>query len=257
MTTTNIKKIIFSCTAILLVPFHFSSALAVYESFTPEISLNDECIVVVSYSTVINTQTITDGNSFVLALNKLDDQGVSVQSLDFPISIPGNGTVNNATFIATGFAGLATYKVKIVENGPNANFIGQSQVVQLMPSAGTCVPLGGNPGVDTNSNGVFSSLEQMEVPIENPININSIPNLIKKVLEAMIKIGIPLLVIMLVYSGALYLFARGNETKIGEAHDMFLYTLVGGAILLGAWALSELIYDTLIDLTAFVLQTFV
>jgi hypothetical protein len=97
----------------------------------------------------------------------------------------------------------------------------------------------------------------MEVPIENPINVTSIPQLIKKVLEAMIKIGIPLLVIMIVYSGALYLFARGNQTKIGAAHDMFLYTLVGGAILLGAWALSELIYDTLIDLTAFVLKTFV
>jgi hypothetical protein len=256
MTIKNIKKIIFFCIAILATPFHFSSALAEYSSFGASIVLNDACVPVVSFDLTVMPSSMTTGNVFVFALNKVDDQGTVLQSQDYPINVPANGVINDTTFLANGFSGAGNFTVRVIENQSNMAFVGQTNPILVASSAGTCSSAGGDQGVDTNV-GDFSSLEQMEIPIENPINVTSIPQLIKKVLEAMIKIGIPLLVIMIIYSGALYLFARGNQSKIQDAHTMFLYTLIGGAILLGAWALSELIYDTLIDLTAFVLKTFV
>lgn len=246
------KKIL--CSLIVALGFCIPNTsvfgLAVYESFVPEITLNDTCVPIITYSVTITPSTMTNGNYFVFALNKLNDQGAIAQSFDFPISIPANGVVTEATLVATGFSGTGTYTLRVIENASNNAFVGQTQLVELIPSAGTCGSAGGDTGADTTPQGDFSGMQELEIPIENPINITSIPNLIQKILEGLIKIGIPLLVVMIVYSGALYLFARGNSTKIGEAHTMLKYTLIGGAILLGAWALSELIFDTLIDLTA-------
>lgn len=98
----------------------------------------------------------------------------------------------------------------------------------------------------------FVSAEDMNIDITNPISVNSIPDLIQKFLELLLRIGIPLLVIMIIYSGALYILARGNQNKITEAHKMLTYTLIGGAILLGSWALADLIHDTFINITALV-----
>ena len=93
----------------------------------------------------------------------------------------------------------------------------------------------------------------MNIGIENPIpDVGSVPDLIQKFLELLLRIGVPLLVIMIIYSGALYILARGNQNKITEAHKMLTYTLIGGAILLGSWALADLIHDTFINITALV-----
>lgn len=84
--------------------------------------------------------------------------------------------------------------------------------------------------------------------IKNPINVNSINGLVKTILEGIIKIGIPIVALAIIYSGFLFVTAQGRPEKIKEAKNAFLYTLVGAAILLGSWALAQLISDTVLAL---------
>jgi hypothetical protein len=140
------------------------------------------------------------------------------------------------------------------EYAPNGSFQDSSSYVEVVPTQGSCPPQNTSSNQDAQPS---VNLEYTEINIENPISINSVPELIEKVFEFLIKIGIPLLVVMIVYSGWLYLFARGNPGEIKKAHDMFLYTLIGGAILLSAWAIAQLIHSTLIDLTASIVTFFV
>ncbi|MFA5778281.1 MAG: TrbC/VirB2 family protein [Candidatus Paceibacterota bacterium] len=82
----------------------------------------------------------------------------------------------------------------------------------------------------------------------NPINIDSIPGLIQTILEGLLKIGIPIVALAIVYCGFLFVFARGNSEKLSKAKEALLYTLIGAAILLGSWAIAKMISATVLAL---------
>src|SRR3989344_5837940 len=80
------------------------------------------------------------------------------------------------------------------------------------------------------------------VMLTNPITgANSIQEFMLKLLEGVLKIGIPIIVLAVIYSGFLFVKARGNPEEITKAKDALLYTLIGSAILLGALAIATLI----------------
>ena len=56
-------------------------------------------------------------------------------------------------------------------------------------------------------------------------------------------------VIAIIYSGFKLVTSRGNETKLEEAKRAFLYTTIGVAILLGAWAIAKVIENTITQIT--------
>jgi Type IV secretion system pilin len=83
----------------------------------------------------------------------------------------------------------------------------------------------------------------------NPIpKVGSLPDLIKTILEGVLKIGIPVIALAIIYSGFLFVFARGNPEKLTKAKDALLYTLIGAAILLGSWAIATMIQTTVTGL---------
>lgn len=85
--------------------------------------------------------------------------------------------------------------------------------------------------------------------IINPLNnITTIEGLIKIILEGALKIGIPVIALAIIYCGFLFVAARGNSEKIGEAKSALMYTLIGAAILLGAWGIALLIQNTVLSL---------
>jgi hypothetical protein len=84
--------------------------------------------------------------------------------------------------------------------------------------------------------------------IENPIKTDTLNGLIKTILEGVIKIGIPIIALALVYCGFLFVQARGSTEKLNTAKKSLLYTLIGAAILLGAWAIAQLISETVLKL---------
>lgn len=81
--------------------------------------------------------------------------------------------------------------------------------------------------------------------LENPIgNITTVQAFIGKLLNGAIKLGIPLVALAIIYSGFLFVKAQGKSEEITAAKDALLYSLIGGAILLGAWAISQALLDT-------------
>lgn len=87
-----------------------------------------------------------------------------------------------------------------------------------------------------------------EVKIINPIKSTTITELIKTILEGIIKIGMPIIVLAIIYCGFLFVSAQGKPESIEKAKSALLYTLIGAAILLGSWAIAQLITETVLAL---------
>lgn len=77
----------------------------------------------------------------------------------------------------------------------------------------------------------------------NPIQAQTFGQLVEAIAKAITAIGIPLIAIFLVWSGFLFVTARGNEEQLKRAKATFSWTLVGGAVVIGAWALAVAIVN--------------
>lgn len=84
--------------------------------------------------------------------------------------------------------------------------------------------------------------------LKNPIKADDLMKFIKTILEAVIKIGLPVVALAIVYSGFLFVFARGNPGEIETAKKALLYSLIGAALLLGAWTFAQIISETVLSL---------
>lgn len=83
------------------------------------------------------------------------------------------------------------------------------------------------------------------IGIRNPIGVNSIQKLVSSVLEILVVAGTPIAVLFLIFSGFKFITAQGNSTKITEAKQYFMWTLVGIVILLGAEVLAKVVEGTI------------
>jgi len=84
------------------------------------------------------------------------------------------------------------------------------------------------------------------IEIKNPFKQDSIQNLIQTLInEIFIPIGGVIAVLMVMYAGFLYVTARGDTGKMKKAKDALLWAVIGSAILLGAWVISEAIKATI------------
>jgi len=79
---------------------------------------------------------------------------------------------------------------------------------------------------------------------QNPIKANSLTQLINDLFDAIIQIGYVFVVFALIFAGFKFVVARGNPEKLSEAKKIFLYTLIGGIILLGAQVIGDVICNT-------------
>ncbi len=86
----------------------------------------------------------------------------------------------------------------------------------------------------------------IRVKLDNPLgDTDSLPALLGKILDAAVIILTPLVVLMLVYSGFLFVKAQGNPEGLGEAKKTLMYVLIGAAIVLCAKGLSIFVQSTI------------
>ena len=82
--------------------------------------------------------------------------------------------------------------------------------------------------------------------IQNPLSgINSISEFFKRLFDGIIMIGIPVCVFFIILAGFRFIAAQGSQEKLADARRNFMYTVIGIAIFIGAWALAQLIAGTL------------
>lgn len=87
--------------------------------------------------------------------------------------------------------------------------------------------------------------------IENPLGSGgpqNLPDFIKSIIKIVLVIGVPILVLAVIYAGFLYVKAQGNPGELEIAHRTLLYTIIGGFLLLGAFVISEAIKATVDDI---------
>jgi hypothetical protein len=111
--------------------------------------------------------------------------------------------------------------------------------------ANTNNPPGGN-SVGNNPPGGNSVGTNITIEIENPLgnNIDTIPKFIEALIEIVLIIGVPIVVLALIYVGFLFVKAQGNAEELTKAKKALLYTLIGAALLLGAFVIANAIGKT-------------
>lgn len=84
----------------------------------------------------------------------------------------------------------------------------------------------------------------LDLKIENPLKVTTVQEAIKLGLDFVMKIAIPVIIVLFIWSGFLFVFALGNKEKLTKAKNNFLYTLIGSGIVLGAWTIATAIINT-------------
>lgn len=78
----------------------------------------------------------------------------------------------------------------------------------------------------------------------NPLASDSFSSLVKNISRLAIEIGIPIAAIFIIYSGLKFVLARGDVKKLDEAKTGLLWAIIGTAILVGAWVITEVLKST-------------
>jgi len=106
--------------------------------------------------------------------------------------------------------------------------------------------VGGGGEGGTGGGNIGGGSISKSIIIENPFKQNTLKGLIETIInDILIPIGGVVAVLMIMYAGFLFVTARGNEGQISKAKQALLYAVIGAAILLGAWVISQAISTTI------------
>jgi hypothetical protein len=143
---------------------------------------------------------------------------------------------------------LKTKKYSILSNILKYSFVFMFMFMLITPilfvnaesKAGTGDLAGtGDPAGTGSGTGITSK-------INNPLgpNISDIPSFIKEIIKIVLYVGVPIVALAIIYTGFLFVEAQGNPEKITKAKKALIYTLIGAALLLGAFVIAEAIKAT-------------
>lgn len=101
----------------------------------------------------------------------------------------------------------------------------------------------------------FAFIARAQSTYPNPITYNdgsgvidSIPRLLLALVDLVFLIGVPIVVMSIIYSGFLFVTAGDNESKSGKARFVFTWTMIGALVLFGAKAIALAIQTTVLNL---------
>ncbi len=116
---------------------------------------------------------------------------------------------------------------------------------------------------DTNGDGIIDEndapaddastpgVSQNRISLGNPLKdgLDSIPAIVAVLVkDIVIPIAVPFLALAIIYTGFLFVQARGNADKLKEAKAALKWTLIGGAIILGAYVIATALQATIADI---------
>ena len=102
-----------------------------------------------------------------------------------------------------------------------------------------------------NTNGPSGPLV-IDLNLQNPLagTIDNIPTLFQKIVDIIIKIAVPLVAIAILYSGFLFVTARGDESQLKTARGAFTFAVIGGLVLMLSWLVAQGIQEALTSLNS-------
>jgi hypothetical protein len=87
---------------------------------------------------------------------------------------------------------------------------------------------------------------QVKTQINNPLgpSLTTLPAFIEAILNIVLVVGVPIVTLAIIYSGFLFVKARGNPEELTKAKKTLMYTLIGAALLLGSFVRANAIKGT-------------
>lgn len=79
--------------------------------------------------------------------------------------------------------------------------------------------------------------------IKNPIKAESFGEVIRGFAQLAAQIGLPIAALFLVWSGFLFVSARGDEKQLETAKKTFFWTVIGTALIVGAYAIATAVVN--------------
>ncbi len=116
---------------------------------------------------------------------------------------------------------------------------------------------GNNPPTNDDETQTGEAIGWPQQVIDNPLQVSDLNNFIIGLLNALLKIGIPVITLFLVYSGLRFVMARGNEKELASAKDNLLWVIIGIAILFGAWTIVKVLKGTFDEIDLAYVNTFI
>lgn len=118
----------------------------------------------------------------------------------------------------------------------------QQSQVQANPSA--------ENQADPESNNQDDSESEI-VTLSNPFggNLLTLEDFMVKLLNGVVAVGVPILALMIIYVGFLFVKNADNPKELENAKKALLWTLVAAAILLGSYGISQAISNTVQEIT--------
>jgi TRAP-type C4-dicarboxylate transport system permease small subunit len=113
-------------------------------------------------------------------------------------------------------------------------------VTFLLLLVATAYAQGTNPGGGGGTNPI-------KIELKNPFAVgDNLYDVAKAIVNNVIlPIGGVLAVLAFIYSGFKFVMARGKEKEITDAKNALLYSVIGTAVLLGAWVIANVIENTI------------
>ncbi len=91
---------------------------------------------------------------------------------------------------------------------------------------------------------IFAQAGGSGATIQNPLKSSDLKVLLVNFMNLVAVVGGIVVVFFIIYSGFKLVMAKGNPGKITEAQNMLLGTVIGGAILLGADIIANVVVNT-------------
>ena len=107
---------------------------------------------------------------------------------------------------------------------------------------------GGDGGGDGGGGNALPASNPLCDGPDDPDCVSTIEELLVKILDFVFNIGLPIIMLAIIWSGFLFVTARGNMEKIKTAKTAVTWTMIGAALILGARVLAEIIRSTISQL---------
>lgn len=92
---------------------------------------------------------------------------------------------------------------------------------------------------------LFAKADSHDVEgLTNPLALDSIQDLLEAIVNIFQIIATPIVVFFIIYSGFLYVTARGNTETLDKAKKALIYAVIGGVVIIGSIALGTIVENT-------------
>ncbi len=153
----------------------------------------------------------------------------------------------NTRTLATAILVLGvSFGVPVIAFAQSSPASGSSGTSGSSLGSGVNTPVGSSLGQPSNIVTLINPLQGMDCSSGNG---NCLASFLNSILDFVITIGSIIVILMLVYVGYLFVVARGNDSKITEARQALLWTVIGALVLLGAKAIAIGVCETVKSIT--------